>query len=165
MQPARYIPEYWDKKNIIKRILELFIKYRTFKVWMIGWSGLISKTLLLLINSRLEVSPTVCAFISLQEVHIILRFECENQSSESERMKSLPLHVSRPTKLPRSKYTRWCAQTIWDLNTGDFVAKVFLYPLTGLTKLLLYLLFLLFILITYKIYNKMSRTLEIDVLQ
>ena len=38
----------------------------TFKFLMIGCSGLISKTLLPLMKSKLEVSPAACAFISLQ---------------------------------------------------------------------------------------------------
>lgn len=42
-----------------------FSIYRTSKFLIIEWSGLISNTLLLLMNSKLDASPIDCAFINL----------------------------------------------------------------------------------------------------
>lgn len=72
---------------------------------IIGWSGLISKILLPLINSKLDVSPSVCAFMSLLVWgNIYIRKQVVILTILHGTV-ILPFHVGGPTKLARYKDT------------------------------------------------------------
>lgn len=81
----------------------------TLKSLIIGWSGLISKILLPLMNSKLDVSPSVCAFMSLSdfEKYICMRKQIMTKQSNG-LTTNLPFHIGGPTELARYKNTwRW----------------------------------------------------------
>lgn len=63
---------HWLNKKWQSNLVQLGQETLTFKSLMMGCSGLISKTLLPLINSKLDASPSVCAFINLQKTKIIV---------------------------------------------------------------------------------------------
>jgi hypothetical protein len=56
---------YNSSTALLASVLSGSFLQAAFKSLTIGWSGLISKILLPLMNSKLDVSPSVCAFMSL----------------------------------------------------------------------------------------------------
>lgn len=129
-----------------------FVVYLTSKFLIIGCSGLISNTLLLLMNSKLEGSPIVCAFINLQQIWLHTApyyLNVQNISSKISRKKEdLPFHVCRPTKFSWRQNTRWRAESVRNLHTCHFISQTIFNPVTCLAEFLLHLLFLFLILIT-----------------